>query len=133
MKWPTLWRYHPLALAQCHSLLMAPPLRVSKAGIPAPVSAQAPTSPAAPPPPSGLPGAGLLTPAPFWTQDPARARIALLLCPSSAAELVVTTAWAAEDPISTSVEAVLRLSLSVPSRAADLNLFEKEIGWKGEV
>ena len=30
------------------------------------------------------------------------------------------------------VEVVSRLLLSVPSTAVDLDLFEKEIGWKGE-
>ena len=38
-----------------------------------------------------------------------------------------------EDPISTSAEAVSRFLLGVPSTLADLDLFDEEISWKGEV
>ena len=36
-----------------------------------------------------------------------------------------------KDPISTIVEVVSRLLLSIPSAAVDVNLLEEEIGWKG--
>ena len=38
-----------------------------------------------------------------------------------------------EDPISTLAEAVSRFLLGILSTVVDLNLFEEEIGWKGEV
>ena len=55
-------------------------------------------SPTTPPPPSGHPGVGPLTLMPHWTPGSARARSALLLCPSSAVALAVTTARVAGRP-----------------------------------
>ena len=82
----------------CHSLLTAPPLRVPRLGLPAPVPAQGPTSPAAPPPPSGRPGVGPLTPAPRQMLGPTWARSTPLLCPSSAVASAVTAAQAHRRP-----------------------------------
>ena len=88
-------QHHPLAPARCHSLPMAPPLRVPRVGLPAPALSPAPMSPACPPPSSRCLQAGYLTPAPYWTPDPARARSTILPHPTSTAASVVTAACAA--------------------------------------